>query len=66
MMAVAALFAMVGAFGSGYALGSRRERAVAQADVAMWRTLANELHAENGNLRCEDTSVPASGEPPFA
>jgi hypothetical protein len=48
----------------GFTVGSRRERAVAQADVAMWRTLANDLHAENGRLRCEGTPVPVSGEPP--
>jgi hypothetical protein len=64
MMTVAALLAVVGAFGIGFTIGSRRERVGAQGDVAMWRTLANELHAENGKLRCESTPVPSSGEPP--
>jgi hypothetical protein len=62
--AIAALLAVLGAGGLGFTIGSRRERVVAQGDVAMWRTLANELHAENGKLRCESTPVPASGEPP--
>jgi hypothetical protein len=64
VIALAALLAVVGAFGIGFTIGARRERIAAQADVAMWRTLANELHAENGKLRCETTPVPASGEPP--
>jgi len=63
-MAVAALLAVAGAFGLGFTSGSRRERVVAQGDVAMWRSLANELHVENGKLRCETTPVPISGEPP--
>lgn len=61
---VAAFLAVLGAFGMGFTVGARRERKVAQADVHMWQALANELHAENGKLRCETTPVPSSGEPP--
>jgi DNA-binding Xre family transcriptional regulator len=61
---IAALLAVLGAGGLGFTVGARRERAAARADVAMWCSLAKELHAENGKLRCESTPVPRSGEPP--
>lgn len=60
---IAALLAALGAGGLGFALGSRRERAAAQADVTMWRELASSLHAENGLLRCSSTPVPSASEP---
>lgn len=63
-MALAALLAVAGAFGLGFTIGSRHERAAAGADIAMWQKLASELQAENGRLRCEGTPAPASGEPP--
>jgi DNA-binding transcriptional regulator YiaG len=62
--AIAAVLAVLGAGGLGFTIGCRRERAAARADVAVWRELASELHAENGKLRCETTPVPSSGEPP--
>jgi DNA-binding Xre family transcriptional regulator len=63
VIALAALLAVLGAFGLGFTVGARRERAGARADVAMWKALSLELHAENGRLRCETTPVPSSEEP---
>lgn len=64
VLALSAALAALGAFGLGYTAGARRERASARADVAMWRALAVDLHAENGRLRCESTPVPNAAEPP--
>src|SRR5690606_31019713 len=62
-----AVLAALGAFGLGVVLGRRLRLASEQglrAEIETWRSLANELHAENGRLRCENTPAPASGEPP--
>jgi hypothetical protein len=58
---------VLGAFGLGVALGRflrRAELSDARAAIEMWRALCTELHAENGQLRCESTPVPSSAEPP--
>jgi len=64
LAAMAALLAMLAVGGLGFIVGARRARSVVQADVAMWRSLADELHLENGKLRCQTTSAPSSSELP--
>jgi hypothetical protein len=61
MTPLSAVLAVLGGFQLGLALGlalGHRRIGLLRADVATWRTLAEELHSENSRLRLGVLSRP--------